>query len=130
MPTKPTLRYAILYVESLDRALAFYTQVIGFSERRRIGPYAELDTGSTLLGLSERSFVGKELLGEALPEPGRGCSELGLVVPEAEVQSLYDRTLEAGCEAVKPPTRQPWGQITSWVRDPDGHMLELCSPTD
>ena len=130
MPTQPRLRYAILYVESVERALRFYTEVIGFTERRRVGPYAELDTGSTLLGLSERSFVGPELLGEELPAPGQGSSELGIVVPEAEVQELYERALAAGCEAIKPPKRQPWGQITSWVRDPDGHVLELCSPTE
>jgi lactoylglutathione lyase len=130
MPSKPKLRYAILYVENLERALSFYTEVIGFRQRRRIGPYAELDTGSTLLGLSERAFVAKELLEEELPKPGQGSCEIGIVVPEAEVQVLYERALAAGCEAIKPPCRQPWGQITSWVRDPDGHVLELCSPTE
>src|SRR5688572_10078780 len=100
MPSQPQLRYAILYVESLDRALAFYTQVIGFKERRRIGPYGELDTGGTLLGLSERAFVEKELLGHPLPAPGQASSELGIVVPEAEVQALYDSALAAGCQAI------------------------------
>jgi lactoylglutathione lyase len=129
MAKSPKLRYAILYVESLERALEFYTQVIGFKERRRIGPYAELDTGSTLLGLSERSFVA-ELLSKELPGKGQGSCELGIVVPEADVQALYDRALAAGCTAIKAPTRQPWGQVTSWLRDPDGHVLELCSPAD
>ena len=30
--------------------------------------------------------------------------------------------------AVSPPVAKPWGQIVAYVRDPDGHLVELCSP--
>lgn len=123
---RPKLGYVILYVEALDRALRFYG-ALGLEERGRYGDYAELATGETVLGLAERAFVAGHFTGE-LPPPGQGSSELALVVPREEVDALVERALSAGAEAVSEPADQPWGQRVAYVRDPDGHLLELCSP--
>jgi lactoylglutathione lyase len=123
----PRLGYVILYVESLEKAMRFYCDGLGFAERARHGQYGELDTGGTILGLSERAFVAEHLTGE-LPPPGLGSSEIGIVVERAEVPRLYARALEAGARSVLAPREQPWGQLVSYARDPDGHLLEICSP--
>lgn len=123
------LGYVILYVESLDRAMSFYAELFGFEERRRMGPYGELDTGNTTLAFSERAFVAEHLLGE-LPEAGQGSSEIGVVVERERVQTLYSTAIASGCTAIKPPAEQPWGQLVSYVRDLDGHLLEICSPVE
>jgi lactoylglutathione lyase len=26
------------------------------------------------------------------------------------------------------PTKKPWGQTVAYVRDLDGHLVELCTP--
>ena len=74
-----------------------------------------------------RSFVEEHLTGK-LPPPGQGSSELGIVVARDEVKARFDRAIAAGATAVKEPEEQPWGQLASYVRDPDGHLLEICSP--
>ncbi len=125
--SEPKLGYVILYVEDLDRALGFYTRVLGFNEKARHPGYAELLTGETILGLVERSFVADHFLGQ-LPPPGQGSSEIAVVVEREEVDGLYRRAVEAGATALKPPADQPWGQRVSYVRDPDGHLVEICSP--
>jgi catechol 2,3-dioxygenase-like lactoylglutathione lyase family enzyme len=54
----------------------------------------------------------------------------GAVEGEAELRAggagLADRDGAAGVEAVTPPTDRPWGQRTAYVRDPDGHLVELA----
>lgn len=125
--TQAALGYVILYVETLDRAMQLYTEVFGFRERRREGPYGELETGTTTLALVERSFIAEHLLGSC-PPPGQGACEIGIVVPRERVQATFDRAVEAGCGPVRSPAEQPWGQLVSYVRDPDGHLLEICSP--
>ena len=45
------LDYTVLVVEDLDRAVAFYTNVLGISLSHRSGGYAQLVTGPTRLAL-------------------------------------------------------------------------------
>jgi catechol 2,3-dioxygenase-like lactoylglutathione lyase family enzyme len=49
--------YMILIVEDLDRALHFYTGVLGLRLGHRSGDYAQLDTGATRLALYTRSAM-------------------------------------------------------------------------
>lgn len=121
------LGYVILYVEDVPRALAFYHEALGLGIRMNMGMYAELETGGTALAVSQRAFVA-EHLGLPLPPPGQGSSEIGLVVPQEQVDEMYARALAAGATAVMAPTQQPWGQRVSYVRDPDGHLVEICGP--
>jgi uncharacterized glyoxalase superfamily protein PhnB len=45
------------------------------------------------------------------------------------VETAYRRAVEAGAEAVSEPEEKPWGQQTAYVRDPDGALIEIASPT-
>jgi catechol 2,3-dioxygenase-like lactoylglutathione lyase family enzyme len=49
--------YMILIVEDLDRALHFYTEVLGLRLGHRSGNYAQLDTGATRLALYLERFL-------------------------------------------------------------------------
>jgi catechol 2,3-dioxygenase-like lactoylglutathione lyase family enzyme len=35
-----------------------------------------------------------------------------------------------GAEPVVAPTDRPWGQRTAYVRDPDGHLVELAEQVE
>ncbi|HEU4582834.1 MAG TPA: VOC family protein [Polyangiaceae bacterium] len=124
----PKLKYIILYVEDLDRAVGFYQKAFQLEEKMRQGPYAEMNTGAVTLGLVTRDFVG-EHTGIKLPAGG-GASEIAFVVSEAAVPKQFEAALAAGGTSVLKPRKQPWGQLVSYVRDPDGHLVEICSPTD
>lgn len=45
---------------------------------------------------------------------------------EAEVDDAYARALAAGATPVVPPEKVFWGGYSSYVRTPDGHLLELA----
>ncbi|MGE3541276.1 MAG: VOC family protein [Candidatus Tectimicrobiota bacterium] len=117
--------YIILLVDDLERALAFYTQVLGLPLGHRAREYAQLRTGTTRLGLYTREAMAR-LLGVPLqrPEPEAAGFELGFKVPD--VDAAFAELLAAGVTAVTPPTTRPWGQRTAYVRDPDGHLIELA----
>jgi uncharacterized glyoxalase superfamily protein PhnB len=44
------------------------------------------------------------------------------------VDEAFRRALAAGAEAVRPPAVKPWGQTVAYLRDPDGFLVEPCSP--
>jgi len=124
MPVK--LGYVLLYVDNVERALAFYTLTFGLPLRFHDGHYAELETGATSLGFVAREFVASQFP-HPMPPPGQSSSEIGLVVPREEVDSLYQQALAAGAKSVVAPVERPWGQRVSYISDPDGHLVEICS---
>ena len=45
-----------------------------------------------------------------------------------DVQAAHDKAVAAGASALSAPASKPWGQVVSYVRCPDGTLVELCSP--
>jgi lactoylglutathione lyase len=117
--------YLILIVEDLDRALGFYVDRLGLRLGHRSGDYAQLDTGTTRLSLYTRSAMAKTL-GMALdpPAPSAPGFEVGFKV--ADVDATFSELIARGAQPVVPPTDRFWGQRTAYVRDPDGHLIELA----
>ena len=46
------------------------------------------------------------------------------------VDATFAELLAGGASPVTPPTTRPWGQRTAYVRDPDGHLIELAQDLD
>jgi uncharacterized glyoxalase superfamily protein PhnB len=44
------------------------------------------------------------------------------------VEELYHKAIEAGATAEAPAEWKPQGQTVAYVRDPDGFLLEICTP--
>jgi uncharacterized glyoxalase superfamily protein PhnB len=52
--------------------------------------------------------------------------EIALV--KERVAQAHAKAIAAGAVSVKEPLVKPWGQTVSYVRCPDGTLVELCSP--
>jgi catechol 2,3-dioxygenase-like lactoylglutathione lyase family enzyme len=114
----------VLVVEDLDRALAFYVDLLGLELNHRSGPFAQLRTGETRLAFYERRAM-EATLGTPLVRPPENAPafELGFYV--RNVDNAYAELVVSGARPVVPPEDRPWGQRTAYVRDPDGNLVEL-----
>jgi len=117
--------YLILIVEDLDRALAFYVDVLGLRLGHRSGEYAQLDTGTTRLALYTRSAMAKTL-GMALDAPAASAPGFEVGFKVADVDAAFSDLVARGAQPIVPPTDRFWGQRTAYLRDPDGHLIELA----
>jgi lactoylglutathione lyase len=117
--------YVVLVVADLDRALHFYVDVLGLPLGHRAGAYAQLATGPTRLALYERAAMAVTL-GRPIRPPADDAPgfELGFKVPD--VDAAFAALAARGAPALTPPTDRAWGQRTAYVRDPDGHLIELA----
>ena len=117
--------YVVLVVDDLDRALGFYVDGLGLPLAHRSGPFAQLATGATRISLYERAAMA-ETLGRPLvaPSPDAPGFELGFLVDDCD--SAFEELVAAGAEGAVPPTDRAWGQRTAYVRDPDGHLVEVA----
>jgi len=117
--------YLILIVEDVDRALGFYVDVLGLRLGHRSGDYAQLDTGTTRLALYTRSAMAKTL-GMALDLPVSSAPGFELGFKVSDVDAAFAELIARGSQPVMPPTDRFWGQRTAYLRDPDGHLIELA----
>ncbi|MGJ7524641.1 VOC family protein [Variovorax sp. GB1P17] len=123
--------YTIVYVPDVAQSLQFFEQAFGFQRKflHESGTYGELLTGDTTL-----SFASHELAASNFPQGHVAASEsakplgieLGFVTDD--VKAAHARAVAAGASELTPPTAKPWGQVVSYVRCPDGTLVELCSP--
>ncbi len=123
--------YTIVYVPDVDASLAFFEKAFGFSRRflHESGTYGELDTGETTLAFAAHA-LGEMHFPEgyvAASSSGKPLGmELGLVTEN--VAQAHTDAVTAGAVSISAPETKPWGQVVSWVRCPDGTLVELCSP--
>jgi lactoylglutathione lyase len=124
----PTFGWCVVYVDDVQASSAFYQSAFGLSVRFMTpeGDYAELETGSTALALCNRA-LGRESTGLAL-DSRYPMSNITLVVED--VATLWQQAIESGARPQKPPATKPWGQVTAYVLDPDGHLVELATPVN
>lgn len=125
------LGYTIIYVPDVMQSLAFFEQAFGLKRRflHESGDYGELETGATTLAFASLD-LGRSNLPQGFVVASESAQPLGfeiaLVTPD--VASAHARALQAGATDIKPPEAKPWGQTVSYVRCPDGVLVELCSP--
>lgn len=125
------LGYTIAYVPDVEDSLAFYEQAFGLERRflHESGTYGELDTGETTLG-----FAAHELGDSHFPTGHVRASEsarpLGMEIALVtdDVAAAHASALQHGAIELAAPAQKPWGQVVSWVRAPDGTLIELCTP--
>jgi uncharacterized glyoxalase superfamily protein PhnB len=129
------LRYTALFVRDVPATVSFYECAFGLA-LRYMHPsrgYAELETGATLLAfVGERFLDDTKLLGELQLRPNRPeqapiAAQLAFVTRELDRD--WARAVAAGAMVVKDPQAKPWGQTTGYLRDLNGVIVELCTPS-
>lgn len=125
------LGYTIIYVPDVARSLNFFEAAFGLKRRfiHESGTYGELDTGETTLSfaaheLGHMNFPGGHVRASESEQP-LGI-EIALVTDD--VQAAHRKALQSGGIELSPPVAKPWGQTVSYVRAPDGTLVELWTP--
>ena len=125
------LGYTILYVEDVAQSLSFYEQAFGLERRflHESGTYGELDTGATTLAFAALELGAANFAGGVVPltaSPKPPAFEVAFLADD--VPAAHQRALAAGADELQAPATKPWGQTVSYLRCPDGSLVELCTP--
>ncbi|PID36194.1 MAG: glyoxalase [Rhodobacterales bacterium] len=123
-------RYTILYVDNVAETLVFFERAFGFERGflHEAGDYGELITGTTKLAFSSAELMRQLGKTPTAPKPDAPSFELAFEVPD--VPAALKQAVAAGATLIQDAQQQPWGQVTSYVSDPNGFLIEICSPVD
>ncbi len=117
----------ILAVADVGRSLGFYRDLMGFALEALYDdpPYASLGRA----GAAEQGHAAEDRPGVTMvapPDPGEAAAVLVLEV--ADCLAVHDELAARGADMLAPPFSPPWGGHRFFVRDPDGHLVEVEQP--
>jgi catechol 2,3-dioxygenase-like lactoylglutathione lyase family enzyme len=123
--------YTIIYVPDVSASLAFFEKAFGIKRRflHESGSYGELETGETALAFAARE-LGHMHFPDGFVEASASPQPLGMEIAlvTADVHRAHEQALAAGADQLAAPDVKPWGQTVSYLRCPDGTLVELCTP--
>jgi PhnB protein len=119
-----------LVVEGAAKALEFYAEVFGATERMRTpGPggmiaHAEIKIGDSVVMIEDASpYMGTK----APPAGGLEGSPVALFVYVEDVDAVMAHAVELGAMQVRPPQDQFYGDRDGHIVDPFGHRWTVAT---
>jgi len=122
--------YTIIYVEDVRASLNFFEQAFGLRIRfYHESGYGELETGNTTLAFASHTLGANNLPG-GYTAVDASSKPLGIEITLVtdSVAQAHQQAIVAGGISIQEPIDKPWGQTVSYVRCPDGTLVELCTP--
>ena len=117
-----------LCIDGAAKAIEFYTQVLGATEKMRMdGPdgkigHAELTFGDSVLMLAD------EYPDMGFLSPARlGGAAVTLHLYVEDVDALFERALAAGAKSLRPVENQFYGDRSGQFEDPFGHRWNVAT---
>jgi PhnB protein len=117
-----------LVVDGAAQAIDFYTQVLGASERMRMGGpdgkigHAELQFGDSVVMLADEypdmGYVGPKAV---------GGTPVTIGVYVEDVDKTFDAAVKAGAKALRPVEDQFYGDRSGQIEDPFGHRWSIST---
>jgi len=117
-----------LCIDGAAAAIAFYGEVFGATERMRM-PAPEGKIGHAELQLGDSVIM----LSDEFPEMGvtspknLGGSPVTMSVYVEDVDTVFDRAVEAGAKALRPVEDQFYGDRSGQFEDPFGHRWSVAT---
>lgn len=123
--------YTILYVQDVTKSIEFYEKAFGFA-RKFVTPgndYGELFAGETTLSFAS-TLLAKSNLSNGFTESNLTNKPFGIEIgfTTDNVEETVKIAIAAGATIVENPATKPWGQTVAYLRDPDGFLIEVCTP--
>ena len=128
IPSEGILLTHFIVSDDVERSVRFYTEVLGGTAVRAGEPsFVALANGWIIINAGGGPTDDKPTVTlEAPPDPDRVSSFLNIRV--ADIHSIHAEWTARGAEFLTPPIQRAT-EIRCYLRDPDGHLIEVGQAT-
>jgi uncharacterized glyoxalase superfamily protein PhnB len=124
---EPRISLITLGVDDLDRAVAFYRDVVGWTPASIVEDTAFFDLDGLIVALwPHRALSAEEEMPGSTPGPYHGFAVAYNARSRGEVEAILGRLAERGATIVRPAHETDWGGYSGYFADPDGHHWEVA----
>jgi uncharacterized protein len=124
---EPRITLITLGVEDLDRAIAFYRDVVGWSPASVVGDTAFFDLDGLILALwPHRELAAEEGMAGASVGPYHGFAVAYNARSRDEVDAVLGGLAERGATIARLAHETDWGGYSGYFADPDGRHWEVA----
>jgi predicted enzyme related to lactoylglutathione lyase len=131
IPSEGILLTHFIVADDVARSASFYSEVLGGEIVMADEPsIVQLANSWIVINVGGGPTDDKPgVILETPPDPSRTSAFLNIRV--ADIDAVYEEWRSRGAEFLTPPVRHPWGEIRAYIRDPDGHLIEVGqAPTE
>ena len=121
----PVLQSTCLISADVRRLVEFCEPILNRKANWSGEDYAEFPTRAGVLAIFSAAAQEKYIPASAEPATNRSVI---LEFKVADVDAEYRRLQPLVKTWIKPPTTQPWGTRSIYLRDPDGNLVDFYSP--
>jgi predicted enzyme related to lactoylglutathione lyase len=104
-------------VDDMDRAVRFYTEVLGLTATSTMSDWSEIDAGGLTIGLNAREGTSAHADGGAVIS----------FTPDSGIEQEVQRLEGAGVEFAGGISSYDWGRIAAF-EDSEGNSLQIYGP--
>lgn len=130
---KPRISVLTLAVQDLEKAVAFYRDGLGWETEGIVGKelengavaFFDLQGGLKLALWPQTSLVADTTLDNSTPNKNTMFTIGHLVNSKEEVDTAFNKAVEAGAKTVLVPENKNWGGYAGYFQDLDGHVWEI-----
>ncbi|MFG2129985.1 VOC family protein [Streptomyces sp. NPDC048751] len=118
---RPHFTGTCLITDDVPGLAAFYAAVLD-AEVEGEDPFARVTVPGAVLSFFSTQGIEAMVPGvSAFAASGRFTLEFRV----DDVDARHEQARARGLQILKPPTTQPWGRRSVWLRDPDGNIVNL-----
>lgn len=121
----------MIWVADVEATARFYQEAFDLtpSQLDTENGFALIDAGGVDLQFADERAAARTGVDVGLNRSEGQAPGAQLALVDDDVEAAFDRAVAAGAQAVAPVTTKPWGQRVGYVRDLNGFLVELASPS-
>lgn len=110
----------VLFVEDIERAKAFYTNVLMFEIEHDFGTNISFDNGLSIWQIHPEHIIKQKKVDSSTPS-----NRMELYFETNNIKETFDALQDKEIHFLHEIIEEPWGQKTMRFFDPDKHMIEI-----
>lgn len=121
----------MVWVADVPATVAFYQAAFGLEVQMldEDNRFAMMSTGETTLQFASEAAAADTGVSPRPNRPDQPAAGWQLAFVADDVEAAYRQAVEAGAAPEVPIETKPWGQTLGYVRDLNGCLVELSSPS-